>query len=141
MNRRWGLPVALLIATATPAATTSPDASSDVAAVARLRAYEAGYGMPNFVQRYNMTCSSCHTTIPRLNRFGYEFRRAGYRMPEEIAVEQVMKFDNSFAPGFSRASITPATTLAGPRRRPNSSRFRRLRSIRSRGRSGSGTVR
>ncbi|MGC8594981.1 MAG: hypothetical protein ACP5US_03390 [Candidatus Kryptoniota bacterium] len=40
--------------------------------------------MPNFARRYNMECTACHTVIPRLNEFGYQFRAAGYRMPEEI---------------------------------------------------------
>ncbi len=53
--------------------------------------------MPNFARKYGMACSACHSTIPRLNEFGYEFRRAGFRLPSEIGVEQEMKFENTFA--------------------------------------------
>lgn len=40
--------------------------------------------MPNFARQYGISCSSCHSVIPRLNEAGYEFRRAGFRMPDEI---------------------------------------------------------
>ncbi len=40
--------------------------------------------MPNFARQYGTTCSHCHTIVPRLNRTGYEFRRAGFRNPDEI---------------------------------------------------------
>lgn len=40
--------------------------------------------MPNFARKYNLPCSGCHTVIPRLNETGFNFRAAGYRMPEEI---------------------------------------------------------
>jgi len=40
--------------------------------------------MPNFARQYGMSCSDCHTIVPRLNRTGYEFRRAGFRSPAEI---------------------------------------------------------
>lgn len=53
--------------------------------------------MPNFARKYGMACTACHSTIPRLNEFGYEFRRAGYRLPTEIGTEAEMKFENTFA--------------------------------------------
>src|SRR5262245_65123886 len=40
--------------------------------------------MPIFARRYNVPCSTCHTSPPRLNETGYRFRAAGYRMPEEL---------------------------------------------------------
>jgi len=40
--------------------------------------------MPNFARKYDMACTDCHTTIPRLNEMGYAFRKAGFRMPTEI---------------------------------------------------------
>ncbi|MGC8654477.1 MAG: hypothetical protein ACP5US_10865 [Candidatus Kryptoniota bacterium] len=46
--------------------------------------------MPNFARRYNMECTACHTVIPRLNEFGYQFRAAGYRMPEEIGKTEIL---------------------------------------------------
>lgn len=42
------------------------------------------YSMPNFARKYSMDCSACHNPIPRLNDFGFKFRAAGYRLPEEI---------------------------------------------------------
>jgi hypothetical protein len=40
--------------------------------------------MPNFARKYSLTCASCHAVVPRLNEFGWKFRAAGYRLPEEI---------------------------------------------------------
>ena len=40
--------------------------------------------MPNFTRREGFDCSACHVNIPRLNRFGYEFRNAGFRIPSTI---------------------------------------------------------
>jgi hypothetical protein len=40
--------------------------------------------MPNFARKYGKNCSLCHTEVPKLNRNGFEFRSAGYRMPDEI---------------------------------------------------------
>ena len=37
--------------------------------------------MPMFAQKYSLSCAYCHTMVPRLNTFGYEFRRAGFRLP------------------------------------------------------------
>ncbi len=44
--------------------------------------------MPQFSRRENMSCSGCHTQIPRLNRFGYEYRQAGFRVPENLGKEE-----------------------------------------------------
>ena len=44
--------------------------------------------MPNFARQTGMTCADCHSIIPRLNRTGYDFRRAGFRMPDEIGEDR-----------------------------------------------------
>jgi len=40
--------------------------------------------MPFFARKLGVPCSTCHTSPPRLNETGYQFRAAGYRMPAEI---------------------------------------------------------
>lgn len=40
--------------------------------------------MPNFARREGFDCSTCHVNIPRLNRFGYDYRNAGFRVPSII---------------------------------------------------------
>lgn len=40
--------------------------------------------MPMFARRYGVSCAACHTSPPRLNETGYQFRAAGFRMPDEI---------------------------------------------------------
>jgi len=54
--------------------------------VITLLALPAGkaHAMPNLARQYGAGCSTCHTIVPRLNRTGYEFRRAGFRNPDEI---------------------------------------------------------
>ena len=42
------------------------------------------FAMPMFARRLGVSCSTCHTSPPRLNETGYQFRAAGYRMPAEI---------------------------------------------------------
>lgn len=49
--------------------------------------------IPAFARRYNVSCSFCHTTIPRLNATGYKFRAAGYRMPEDIGKADTKKYE------------------------------------------------
>src|SRR6185295_16523698 len=40
--------------------------------------------IPMFARRYGVPCSTCHTSAPRLNETGYQFRASGFRMPTEI---------------------------------------------------------
>src|SRR5262245_37437787 len=42
------------------------------------------FAMPIFARKLGVPCSTCHTSPPRLNETGYQFRAAGYRMPAEI---------------------------------------------------------
>lgn len=47
-----------------------------------------GHAMTNFARKYGADCNMCHTIIPKLTRIGYEFRLAGYRLPDEIGKEE-----------------------------------------------------
>lgn len=55
--------------------------------------------IPAWARKYNADCSMCHyPVIPRLNSFGQQFRRAGYRTPDEFNKEQdVSKVGDFFA--------------------------------------------
>ena len=46
-----------------------------------------------FSRKYHMPCSACHDIVPRLNDVGYKFRRAGFRMPEQIGQDEVTDFN------------------------------------------------
>ena len=46
------------------------------------------YAMPNFARKYDANCAMCHTQVPKLNKTGFEFRLAGYRMPDEIGKKE-----------------------------------------------------
>lgn len=49
------------------------------------REAEAGR-IPYWARKYNVTCSQCHVSVPRLNGFGAGFLARGYRMPPDSAV-------------------------------------------------------
>jgi len=44
-------------------------------------AVRTAQAIPAFARKYHVRCFMCHTVFPRLNKFGYEFKRLGYRMP------------------------------------------------------------
>ncbi len=51
-------------------------------------AADESQAMPNFARKYNATCDMCHTVIPKLTKVGYEFRLAGFRLPDEIGKDE-----------------------------------------------------
>jgi hypothetical protein len=53
--------------------------------------------MPNFARKYSVECAMCHTTIPRLNEYGFQFRKAGFRAPDEIGKPTKTDFADTFA--------------------------------------------
>ena len=61
--------------------------------------FSNAHAMPNFSRKLGVGCATCHTAIPALNRTGYKFRAAGFRMPADIGKEEEKKFDlgDSFA--------------------------------------------
>ncbi len=44
--------------------------------------------MPNFARREGFDCATCHINIPRLNKFGYDYRNAGFRQPDTVGKKQ-----------------------------------------------------
>src|SRR3990167_2968289 len=45
--------------------------------------------IPAWARKYNADCAMCHyPVVPRLNSFGQQFRRAGYRTPDEFGKDQ-----------------------------------------------------
>ncbi len=70
--------------------------------------------MPNFARKYGLGCGSCHDVVPKLNEFGWKFRAAGYRMPDEIGkAKPTMNLGDYFAGrinfSINQASATAAT--------------------------------
>ena len=55
----------------------------------------AGWSMPNFARKYSMDCNACHSTIPRLNEFGFQFRKAGFRLPSDIGKPTKNNFEDT----------------------------------------------
>ena len=42
---------------------------------------ERAWAVPAFARKYKTACTTCHTIFPKLNPFGEQFRRNGYRFP------------------------------------------------------------
>ena len=74
------------------------------------------FRIPAFARRENMACSACHTSIPRLNRVGYDYRNAGYRMPNEIgdnraiAIPDMISARTQTEAGWQRTRAANGTT-------------------------------
>lgn len=83
------------------------------------------HAMPNFARKYDADCAMCHTQIPKLNRVGYEFRLAGYRLPSEIGKdEKPFNLGEFFAARFqSQYRISESRPAAGARTSANQLEF------------------
>ena len=69
----------------------------------------AAWALPQFARKYNFDCSTCHwPNFPQLNKFGFEFRAAGYRPPSDIGKDDTDKFDWE-----STSSIKVGNTVTG----------------------------
>ena len=62
--------------------------------------------IPAFARKYKANCAMCHyPVVPRLNSFGQQFRRAGYRTPAEFNKYQDMTKVNEFFSGRIRTQF------------------------------------
>jgi len=44
----------------------------------------AAWALPAYARKYQLSCTTCHTVYPQLNAYGHQFRRLGYRLPDEV---------------------------------------------------------
>lgn len=59
-----------------------------VLAAACVAAPDQAFAVPNFARKYGTSCSTCHSpAVSRLNVFGHQFRKMGYRMENEVQTE------------------------------------------------------
>ena len=71
--------------------------------------------MPNFARKYSLGCGSCHDVVPKLNEFGWKFRAAGYRMPDEIGKDQpAFNLGDYFAGRINFSINQSSATAAAP---------------------------
>ena len=48
--------------------------------------------LPSFARREGVSCVTCHSMVPRLNRTGYEYRNAGYgRQIMQYSIEKMQE--------------------------------------------------
>ena len=61
---------------------------------------------PAFARKYSADCAMCHyAAFPRLNSFGLQFRRMGYRTPNEVNKDQDISNVNNYLSGRIRAQM------------------------------------
>jgi hypothetical protein len=76
--------------------------------------------VPAFARKYKTSCTTCHTIYPKLNPFGEQFRRNGYRFPgidsDSVKAEPIeMGTDvqkNQFPDAVYPATLSPFPALA-----------------------------
>lgn len=67
--------------------------------------------IPAWARKYNADCAMCHyPVIPRLNSFGQQFRRAGYRTPTEFNKDQDVTKVGDFLAGRLRTQFAYENT-------------------------------
>ena len=62
--------------------------------------------IPAFARKYDADCAMCHyAAYPRLNSFGLQYRRMGYRTPNEINKDQDIRQVNNYLSGRIRSQL------------------------------------
>jgi hypothetical protein len=64
------------------------------------------HAIPAWARKYDAACAMCHyPVVPRLNSFGQQFRRAGYRTPSEFNKDQDLTNVGNFLAAKIRAQL------------------------------------
>ena len=65
------------------------------------------HAIPAWARKYDAACAMCHyPVVPRLNSFGQQFRRAGYRTPSEFNKDQDLTNVGNFLAAKIRAQLS-----------------------------------
>lgn len=71
-----------------------------------LAAPQESHAIPAWARKYDADCAMCHyPVVPRLNSFGQQFRRAGYRTPSEFNKDQDLTNVGNFLAARVRAQL------------------------------------
>jgi hypothetical protein len=71
-----------------------------------LVAPQESHAIPAWARKYNADCAMCHyAAYPRLNSFGLEYRRMGYRTPNEVNKDQDIANVSNFLSGRIRFQL------------------------------------
>ena len=67
---------------------------------------QESHAIPAWARKYNADCGMCHyAAYPRLNSFGIQYRRMGYRTPNEINKDQEIRDVNNYLSGRIRSQF------------------------------------
>jgi len=72
---------------------------------------QESHAIPAWARKYNADCAMCHyAAYPRLNSFGLQFRRTGYRTPNEVNKDQDIANVSNFLSGRIRTQFAYENT-------------------------------
>lgn len=67
---------------------------------------QESHAIPAWARKYNADCGMCHyAAYPRLNSFGIQYRRMGYRTPNEVNKDQEIRDVNNYLSGRIRSQF------------------------------------
>lgn len=64
--------------------------------VSALVAPSRGRAIPAFARKYHTTCARCHSVVPRLNNYGWNFKLRGFHVPGDEELGNVSMKDDPF---------------------------------------------
>jgi hypothetical protein len=78
---------------------------------------QESHAIPAWARKYNADCGMCHyAAYPRLNSFGIQYRRMGYRTPNEINKDQEIRDINNYLSGRIRSQFAYDNTKGAKER-------------------------
>src|ERR1039457_5369879 len=87
----------------------------------------SAWSVPMFARMYSYNCTMCHDPgYGQLNKFGYNFRAAGYRIPADIGKDMnggKYDFTNYISARYSAGGSLKTTTLASGAPTPDNASF------------------
>src|SRR6266700_891835 len=55
-----------------------------------------GRCIPPFARKYHTTCARCHSVVPRLNIYGWNFKLRGFHVPGDEELGKISMKDDPF---------------------------------------------
>ena len=83
--------------------------------VLALVAARPALAVPVFAERYNLSCTACHTAVPELNAFGNAFRRNGFVLPgvpRHKSFPIALRFQETYMKDLPQSGTRRFNTLA-----------------------------
>src|SRR5215470_3779674 len=67
-----------------------------LSAILALALPSPGRAIPAFARKYHTTCARCHSVVPRLNNYGWNFKLRGFHVPGDEETGQIRTSEDPF---------------------------------------------